>query len=131
MSIKSWSVSYRYLAMRAMCCEQVLFPTRLDQYSNKKRHRTKSLWYICSKEHKGKRSEQFLWDNMHIKQQGKDFMIIPWCNEQQNAQLPQNELTYKTRLCKLKEADQRASRVKAREVKVARDTRMTGTEPSS
>jgi len=25
------------------CCEQVLFPTRLDQYSTKQRHRTKSL----------------------------------------------------------------------------------------
>ena len=54
---------------------------------------------------------------MHVKQQGKDFMIIPWCNEQQNAQLLQDELTCKTRLCKLKEADQRASRVKAREAK--------------
>jgi len=99
------------------CCERVLFPTRLEQYSNKKRHRTKRLWYICSKGHKGKRSEQFLWDNMHVKQQGKDFTIIPWCNEQQNAQLLQDKLTCKTRLCELKEANQRASRVKARGAK--------------
>jgi len=90
------------------------------------------VWYICSKGHKRKRSEQFLWHNMQVKQQGKDFMIIPWCNEQRNAQLLQNELTCKTRLCKLKEADQRASRVKARGAKVAREIEeMTGTEPSS
>ena len=99
------------------CCDQVLFTTRLDQNSNKKCHRTKSLWYICSKGHKGERSEQFLWDNMHVKQQGNDLMTIPWCNEQQNAQMLQDELTCKTSLCELKEADQRASRVKARRAK--------------
>jgi len=38
------------------CCEQVLFTTLLDQNSNKKWHRTKSLWYICSKWHKRERS---------------------------------------------------------------------------
>ena len=102
------------------CCEQVLFPTRLDQLSNKKRHRTKSLWYTCSKGHKRKRSEQFLWDNMHVKQQGKDFMIIPWCSEEHNAQLLQDELTCKTRVCQLKEGDQRASRVKHEEQSGAR-----------
>jgi len=79
----------------AECCEQVLFTTRFDQNSNKKRHRTKILWYICSKWHKGERSEQFLWDNMYVKQQGNDLMTNPWCNEQQNAQMLQGELKCK------------------------------------
>ena len=52
---------------------------------------------------------------MHVKQQGNDLMINPWCNEQQNAQLLQDELTCKS--MQLKEIDQRASRVKARRAK--------------
>jgi len=54
---------------------------------------------------------------MHVKQQGNDFMIIPWCNEKQNAQMLQDEPTCKTMQCELKEANQRASRAKARGAK--------------
>jgi len=82
------------------CCEQVLFTTLFDKNSNKKRHKTKSLWYICSKWHTGERSERFLWDNMYVKQQGNDLMINPWWNDQQNAQMLQDELKCKQSLCK-------------------------------
>jgi len=54
---------------------------------------------------------------MYVKQQDNDLMINPWCNEQQNAQMLQDELTCKTSLCDLKQVDQRASRVKARRAK--------------
>ena len=136
-----WATDILPQWMLHRCCEQVLFTTRFDKNanSNKKRHRTKSLWYICSKWQKGERGERFLWDNMYVKQQGNDLMINPWCNEQQNAQMLQDELKCKqvcARTCKtgyearlmgslisgsliseLKEAYQRASRVKARRAK--------------
>jgi len=54
---------------------------------------------------------------MYVKQQGNDPMMNPWCNEQQNAQMLQDEVTCKTSLCELKEVDQIASRVKARRTK--------------
>ena len=117
-----WNTTETYQKHSASCCEQVLaefnkFCSQHDLTNIPIKSVTEQKAYDTYAANDIKENAASNSYETKCMLSSKDFTIIPWCNEQQNAQLLQDELTCKTRLCELKEADQRASRVKARAAK--------------